>query len=151
MAITHYTLRRPTISAWRDLENVSNRLARVFDDVSAGNGRSGWNPAMNVEETNDGLVLSAELPGLTEEDISIELENNVLSISGEKSEERTEGDEDRRYHLWERSYGAFQRSFTLPRTVKADDIRAVFDKGILRISLPKQEEAKGRKIAIEKA
>ena len=106
-------------------------------------------PAVNVEETKGELILSAELPGLEREHISIELENNVLSISGEKSEERTEGDEERRYHLWERKYGTFQRSFTLPRTVKPEEIRAAFDNGILRIHLPKQEEAKGRTISIE--
>lgn len=59
---------------------------------------------MNVEETKDEIILSAELPGMSEENVSIELENNVLTISGEKSEERTEGDEERRYHLWERRY-----------------------------------------------
>ena len=74
----------------------------------------------------------------------------VLTIGGEKSEERTEGDEERKYHLWERRYGSFQRSFTLPRTVKADDIRAHFDHGILRVMLPKVPEAKGRKIEIQK-
>jgi HSP20 family protein len=153
MAITRYRVRNPVFSPFRDLEEVSNRLARLFEEspVSTGTNGGTWMPAVNVEETKTELILSAELPGLEEDDISIELENNVLSISGEKSEERTEGDEERRYHLWERSYGAFQRSFTLPRTVKADDIRAVFDKGILRISLPKQEEAQGRKIAIERA
>ena len=151
MAITHYTLRRPTVSAWRDLENVSNRLARVFDDVSTGNGRSGWSPSMNVEETKDELLLTAELPGLAEENISIELEDNVLSISGEKTEERTEGDEERRYHLWERRYGSFKRTFTLPRTVSGEGIRADFENGVLRVHMPKAPEAKGRKIEIAKA
>ena len=153
MAITRYTVRNPVLSPFRDLEEVSNRLARLFEDspVSTGTNGGTWMPAVNVEETKSELVLSAELPGLGQDDISIELENNVLSISGEKSEERTEGDEERRYHLWERRYGTFQRSFTLPRTVQADKIRAVFDNGILRIHLPKQEEAQGRKIAIEKA
>ncbi|NJD19029.1 MAG: Hsp20/alpha crystallin family protein, partial [Gemmatimonadetes bacterium] len=86
-----------------------------------------------------------------EENVAIEMENNVLTISGEKSEERTEGDEERRYHLWERRYGQFPRSFTLPRTVKGEDIRAGFEKGVLRIRMPKVAEAKTRKIAIEKA
>jgi len=153
MAITRYTLRNPGLSPWRDLEEVSNRLARLFDESSLSTGTNGgtWVPAVNVEETKDELVLSAELPGLTEESVSIEMENNVLTISGEKSEERTEGDEERRYHLWERRYGAFQRSFTLPRTVKGDAIRASFDKGILRIHMPKAAEARTRKIEIAKA
>jgi HSP20 family protein len=153
MAITRYTLRNPSLSPWRDLEDVSSRLARFFEDspLSTGTNGGNWMPAVNVEETNDELLLTAELPGLTEEDISIELENNVLCISGEKREERTEGDEERRYHLWERRYGSFQRTFTLPRTVKADDIRAHFDKGILKVTMPKVAEAKGRKIEIAKA
>jgi HSP20 family protein len=152
MAITRYTLRNPSLSPWRELEEVSNRLARMFDDspVATGSNGGNWIPRVNVEETKDELVLSAELPGMKEEDVSIELENNVLTISGEKSEERTEGDEERRYHVWERRYGAFQRSFTLPRTVRAETIRASFDGGILTIHMPKSEEAKTRKIAIGK-
>ena len=152
MAITRYTL-RPNVSPWRDLEEVSNRLARLFDESPLSTGTNGgtWVPPVNVEETKDELVLTAELPGMSQENISIEMENNVLTISGEKSEERTEGDEERRYHLWERRYGTFQRSFTLPRTVKGDDIRATFDKGVLRMHMPKVAEAKTRKIAIDKA
>ena len=153
MAITRYTLRNPGLSPWRDLEEVSNRLARMFDEspLSTGTNGGAWIPAVNVEETKDGLLLTAELPGLTEEDVSIEMENNVLTISGEKGEERTEGDEERRYHLWERRYGQFQRSFTLPRTVKGEEIRASFDKGVLRIHMPKAAEARTRQIAIQKA
>ena len=152
MAITRYTVRNPARSSWRDLEDVTNRLSQLFDDSPLSTGTNGgtWIPAVNVEETAGELLLSAELPGLSEDEVSIELENNVLTIGGEKSEDRTEGDEERRYHLWERRYGSFQRSFTLPRTVKADDIRAHFDHGILKIHLPKVPEAKGRKIEIEK-
>lgn len=152
MAITRYTLRNPTLSPWRDLEEVSSRLARMFDEspVASGGNSGNWIPRVNVEESKDELVLSAELPGMTHDDVSIELENSVLTISGEKTEERTEGEEERRYHLWERRYGAFQRSFTLPRTVKADDIRAGFENGILTIRMPKVAEAKTRKIAIDK-
>ena len=152
MAITRYTLRNPTLSPWRDLEEVSSRLARMFDEspVASGSNGGNWIPRVNVEESKDELVLSAELPGMTHDDVSIELENSVLTISGEKTEQRTEGEEERRYHLWERRYGAFQRSFTLPRTVKSDDIRAGFENGILTIRMPKVAEAKTRKIAIEK-
>jgi HSP20 family protein len=153
MAITRYTLRNPGLSPWRDLEEVSNRLARLFDEspLSTGTNGGAWSPSVNVEETKDEMILSAELPGLAEENVSIELENNVLTISGEKSEERIEGDEERRYHLWERRYGQFQRSFTLPRTVKGEEIRASFDKGVLRIHMPKVAEAKTRRIAIGRA
>ncbi len=151
MAITRYTFPNPTVAPWRDLQEMSNRLAQVFDeglDTRAMNGV--WAPAVNVEEASDALTLTAELPGLTEKDISIDLENNVLTISGEKSETRTEGDEERRYHVWERRFGAFQRRFTLPRSVSAEDIRATFDNGILQVRLPKAPEAKGRKISVER-
>lgn len=152
MAITRYSVRNPGFAPWRDLEEVSNRLARMFEGEGLSTGTNGgsWIPAVNVEEGKDELVLTAELPGMSEEQISIEMENNVLTISGEKTEQRTEGDEERRYHLWERRYGSFQRSFTLPRTVKADEIRATYDNGVLRVHLPKVAEAKGRKIAVER-
>jgi HSP20 family protein len=150
MAIMRYTRRQPTYSPWQQLEEASNRLARLFDETpfSGGADAAAWMPAVNVQETKEELVLTAELPGIRQKDIQIELENNVLSISGEKSEERTEGDDDRRYHVWERRYGSFQRSFTLPRTVMADQISAAFDAGVLTVRLPKAPEAKGRRIEI---
>lgn len=154
MAITRYPYRTSSVAPWSDLENMSSRLARFFEDSplrTQDNGGSAWLPAVNVAEGKDGLVLTAELPGMKEEDVSIEIENNVLTISGEKVEQRTEGEDERRYHVWERSYGAFQRSFTLPRTVKADEITARFDDGVLTIDLPKAAEAKGRRIEISKA
>jgi HSP20 family protein len=88
---------------------------------------------------------------MDESNVTVELENNVLTVSGEKTEERTEGEEERRYHLWERSYGAFKRSFTLPRTVSSDEAKATFENGVLTVRLPKVEEAKGRRIQIGKA
>jgi HSP20 family protein len=151
MAIIKHTPRRPAFSPWRDLEQEFGRLSRFFDDSSFGGTGSGmWAPPVNVTETKDELVLTAELPGMSEEDVQVELENNVLSISGEKSEVRTEGDEERRYHVWERSYGSFRRAFTLPQTVSADDVTASFENGILTVKLPKAAEAKGRKIQISK-
>jgi HSP20 family protein len=137
--------------AWRELDDVTNRLARMFDDVSVGrvNGRS-FSPAVGVTETSDTLVVTAELPGLTEKDVTVEIENDVLSISGEKTEERTEGDEERSYHVWERTYGSFRRSFALPRGYAGAEATARFDNGVLEVRLPKKPEAKGRKIEISK-
>lgn len=153
MAITRYSFRNPSVAPWRELEDMSSRLARFFEDSpfrSPENG-SAWVPSVNVTETKDSLVLTAELPGLKEEDVSVELENNVLTISGEKTEERTEGEEERKYHVWERSYGAFRRAFTLPRSVKSDEISATFRDGVLTVDMPKVSEAKGRRIEISKA
>lgn len=152
MAITKYQLRRPTYSNWGDLDDMSNRLARFFDDSLLNVSREGgrWMPPVSVSETSDELLLTAELPGMTEDDISIDLENNVLSISGQKNEVREEGDEERRYHVYERHFGSFTRSFTLPRTVDPNDITASFENGILHVRMPKVAEAKGRKIEISK-
>lgn len=145
MAITRYSTRNP----WRELDTLSNRLNRMFDESfptpsSGGN----WLPSVSVEETTDELLLKAELPGMREEDIELEVENNILTLRGEKTEERREGDEARKYHLWERSFGSFARSFTLPRTVNADEIHADFDRGILTVRMPKAPEAKSRRITI---
>jgi HSP20 family protein len=153
MSIIRHSLRNPGLAPWRELEDMSSRLARFFDESpfrSPDNG-SAWVPAVNVTETQDSLVLTAELPGMSEDNVSVEIENNVLTISGEKVEERTEGEEERRYHVWERSYGSFRRSFSLPRSVKADDITARFENGILTVHLPKVSEAKGRRIEIAKS
>jgi HSP20 family protein len=152
MAIVKYPFRSPNYSPWLEFDEVSNRLARLFDDASIRRGNGGmWSPPVTVEETADALIFTAELPGLSEDNVSVDLENEVLTISGEKTEQRTEGDEERNYHLWERNYGSFRRSFTLPRAVSGADATARFDKGVLEIRLPKTPEAKGRKIEISKS
>ena len=151
MSIFRHPLRTPTYSTWRDFDEMTNRLARIVGGVDVRRTDTApWAPAVSVAETPEALVFTAELPGLTEKDVTIELENDVLSISGEKTEERTEGEDERNYHLWERSYGSFRRAFTLPRTVVGASATARFDKGILEIRLPKAPEAKGRKIEISK-
>ena len=145
MAITRYSYRSP----WQELDSLTSRLNQVFSgELPAPANGGSWLPAVNVEETGDELVLTAEVPGMTAEDIEIELENNILTIRGEKSFERTEGEDDRRYHVWERRYGSFQRSFTLPRTVRGDDIQAAYENGVLTVRMPKSAEAKSRKIQI---
>ena len=146
MAIIRYPFRSPTYSTWRDFDDVTNRLARLFED-RRGNGGI-WAPAVSVAETADELIFTAELPGLSEENVSIEIENDVLTISGEKTEERNEGEGERNYHVWERSYGSFRRSFTLPRAVSSAEANASFENGVLEVRLPKAPEAKGRKIEI---
>jgi HSP20 family protein len=150
MALTRYTRRSPFLSPWTELEQVSDRLNRLFGEASTGEAaqRTFWTPAVNVEETKDELLLTAELPGMSINDIQIEVENNILSLRGQKREEREEK-EDRRYHLWERCYGSFERSFTLPRTVKAEEISAHFKDGILHVEMPKAPEAKSRTISIK--
>lgn len=151
MAIMRYPTRAPSYAPWRDLDEVSNRLASLFDGTGVRRfGGTLWSPPINVTETADELVFTAELPGMSEDQVDIQLEQNVLTISGEKMQERTEGDEDQKHHVWERSYGSFRRSFTLPRTVSGDQASASFENGVLEIRLPKTPEAKGRKIEISK-
>ena len=151
MAIVRYPSQYPTRSVWRDFDAVSDRLSRLFDEAPPKRSDGGgWSPSVSVSETKEELILTAELPGLSEEEIQVELENDVLTVSGEKTEERTEDDEERRYHVWERSYGSFRRSFTLPRAVSGSEVSAAFADGVLTVRLPKVAEAKGRTIEISK-
>ncbi|MCU0650442.1 MAG: Hsp20/alpha crystallin family protein [Gemmatimonadaceae bacterium] len=109
----------------------------------------GWMPAVEVRESPEAMVVTAELPGMTEKDVNVTLENNILTISGEKKEEsRKEGDDGGTFHVFERYYGAFTRAFTLPRTVEAEKIRAEFRAGVLTVTLPKSAAAKGRVINV---
>lgn len=149
MAIMRYTRRSPFVSPWLELEDMTDRLNRLFREPGSGeaSGRTMWSPSVNVEESKDELLLTAELPGMSIDDVEIEVENNVLSLRGEKKQIREEKD-DRRYHVWERSYGTFERQFTLPRTVKTEGISASFKDGILHVQMPKAPEAKTRKIEI---
>lgn len=139
-------------SVWDELSSARREMDRVFDrffNPSTTEGLSIWAPAVDVRETNDELHVTAELPGLKPEDVNVTVENGVLTISGEKKQEVQEGKEDGDYYLFERRYGRFERSFTLPRSVNADRVKARFENGILTVALPKAEEAKPRKVQIE--
>ncbi len=145
MAITRYLFRNP----WQELDQLTNRLGHVFSgDVPSPVNGSKWLPAVNVEESGDELILTAEVPGMTRDGIDIKLENNVLTISGETSQEVNQEDDERRYHVSERRFGSFRRSFTLPRTVRPEDIAAEYQDGILTVRMPKVAEAKSRRIQI---
>ena len=149
MAIMRYTPRR-IFSPWPEFTGFANRLPRLFDEPwNTPEPTRSWFPAVNVEEEPDELILTAELPGLAEEDVHLEVENNILTIRGEKREEREEGDDKRRFHVWERRYGSFQRAFTLPKSVAVDGVRADFDNGILTVRMPKATEARSRTIEIK--
>ena len=134
-----------------EMTQVTNRLRRLFDtpfDLELFPQPVGWLPAVEITEKADELMLTAELPGMTKEDVELFVENNVLTLRGEKKQEWSEDDKDRKVHLWERTYGTFTRSFTLPREVEAEKIRAEFLDGVLKLHLPKTEKAMGRKIEI---
>jgi len=104
-------------------------------------------PAVDVKENGTAFTVTAELPGLTETDIEVKLTDDMLTLKGEKRQEREDKDEN--YHLMERSYGSFERSFRLPPTVARDQIAASFDKGVLTLVLPKSAEAKQQEKTIE--
>lgn len=151
MTITRYR-NRNWLSPWNELDRMSLRLNRFFGESGLSEPEAtSWIPAVNVEETNDNLILTADLPGLTEENIEIAFENGVLTIRGQKKDRRDASGEDRRYHVSERWSGSFQRSFTLPRTVSVNDISATFEHGVLRVHMPKAAESKGRTIQIRSA
>jgi HSP20 family protein len=136
----------------RELSSLQSEMNRMFDtffgDAPAGDGGRfrRWIPSMDLVETDDHFILRADLPGLSEEDVSIELEDNVLTVSGERKSEHEERKEG--YHRVERAYGQFARSLTLPEGVNADEIAASFDRGVLEVRIPKPEERKPRKVSI---
>ena len=121
---------------FRELRALQDEVNRVFSGSFGRSGESGmmrgaWNPSVDIFENKDQIVLEAELPGLKPEDVDISIENNVLTLHGErKFEKKDEGDN---FHRVERSYGSFTRSFTLPPTVSSENVQATFDNGILRL------------------
>jgi HSP20 family protein len=136
----------------RELGTIQNEMNRLFnsffDTPTHSNGATfrRWIPAMDLVETGDAFVLRADLPGLSESDVSIEVEDNVLTVSGE----RKSAHEDRKagYYRVERSYGSFRRSLTLPEGVDAEAVRATFDKGVLEVTVPKPDQQAPRKVQI---
>jgi HSP20 family protein len=126
----------------------SNYLRRMLDDPFTPAVSGSWMPAVEVSETNDAMLLTAELPGLDEKALKITIENNVLTIAGEKEQEITDAPPAKNYYLSERFYGAFQRSFALPRTVDMEHVKAEFEKGILTVTLPKLPQSKGKVIEV---
>ena len=107
---------------------------------------TGWNPSVDVVETDDEIVVKAEIPGVSKDDIDLTVENNRIIISGEKKQEHEEKEDN--YYLMERSYGSFRRIFVLPAQADADRVVASYKDGILTVTVPKTEVAKGKKIDI---
>jgi HSP20 family protein len=137
----------------RDLVSIQDRMNRLFEQTLSrsraeeGITASTWSPAVDIYETPETIIMKADLPGLAREDIEIQLQDNTLSLRGERRFAKDVQQES--YLRIERAYGAFQRNFTLPATVQQEKISAVFRDGVLELVLPKAEEAKSKKIAIE--
>src|SRR2546430_4100104 len=137
----------------RELQSIQQEVNRLFGTlfdtpIAAGAGAASrsWIPAMDLVEKNDEYVLRADLPGLTEKDVRVELEDNVLSVSGTRKSEH----ENRKdgYYRVERASGSFSRSLTLPEGVDPESIRAQFENGVLEVRIPKPEERKRRRVEI---
>jgi HSP20 family protein len=133
---------------FRELTALQSEVNRLFS--RAGNGdvaeRQSWTPSVDVIETEDTIKLKAELAGMDPKDISIEVQDNVLTVSGERRFEE-EVKEDKYYRI-ERRYGSFSRSIALPQTADEEKIQAKYDNGVLEVTVPKAEIAKPKKIAV---
>ena len=136
-----------------EMTAMQNRINRMFNDphwlasqMDDDTGMGRWNPAVDLYEKDDHFVIKAELPGVDKKDIAIDLKDRVLTLSGERSFENEVKEEN--YYRRERSYGKFQRAFTLPADVDSDKIKAEFKDGLLQIEVPKPEEQKPKQVTI---
>jgi HSP20 family protein len=140
---------------FRDLVTLRDKMNRLFEETFTGRGEkkdlvSGtWSPSVDIYETENALVLSAEVPGMKEDEIEIKIEDNTLILQGERKFEKETKEEN--YHRIERSYGSFYRSFTLPNSIDQDKIQAVHENGVLKITMPKKPELKPKKVKVLKA
>ncbi len=141
---------------FRDMVGLQERMNRIFDEAFRGAGRTAtdddwslggsWAPAVDIYEQEGNIVLKAELPGVDPKDVDVRVENNVLTLRGERKFDNEVKRES--YHRIERSYGTFTRSFTLPNMIDTDKIKAEYKEGVLRMSLPQKEEARPKQISI---
>lgn len=131
----------------RDINRLFDNFFRTGLPVEETMATSYFAPAVDIAEQENEYVVKVELPGVAKEDVKISVESNTLTIKGEKKQEKEE--KNKNFHRVERSYGSFQRSFTLPSTVKNDKIDALFNNGILTITMPKSEEAKPKQIEVK--
>jgi len=141
---------------FRDLVSIQGRMNRLFDEAFRGATRQSgdeeewslgsWAPAVDIFEQDGDIVLKAELPGVDPKDVDVRVENNVLTLRGERKLDNEVQKEN--YHRVERAYGSFSRSFTLPSVVDTEKIKADYRDGVLRVNLPKREEAKPKQISI---
>jgi HSP20 family protein len=145
MAITRW-------DPFRDVASLQNRLNALFQDYSRGSGENelvstaSFVPPVDIYEDAHKIVLKLEVPGMKQEDLDIQLENNTLTVRGERKFEKEEKEEN--FHRVERRYGSFYRSFTIPNTVNTENVKADYDAGVLRIQLEKRPEAKPKQIKV---
>ena len=137
---------------FRGISTLQDQVNRLFDNTFLGRSESSlasWAPAVDVHETENELVVTADIPGMNEKDLDVRVENNMLTISGERKTETNVKDDN--YLRVERSYGSFSRSFSLPNTVNPEAIAAEYKNGVLTVKLPKRAEAKPRQVKVNVA
>jgi HSP20 family protein len=139
---------------FKELMDIQNRMSRLFEDtVSRSRGRdedithAGWTPLVDIYETENEVILKAELPEIDQKDINLRIESDNLILEGERKIQEEAKKEN--YYLVERAYGRFKRSFTLPSSVDAEKIKAEYKHGVLKVILPKKEETKAKQITID--
>ncbi len=136
-----------------ELMNMQDRMNNLFGDayLKPGLGErevsDEWSPSVDIYEDADGVVLKVELPEIEMKDIDVKIEDNTIRIRGERKLEKDEKKDN--YHRIERYYGSFSRSFSLPSTVDQEKVKATYDRGVLRITLPKKEDTKPKKIKVD--
>ena len=140
------------LAPWRGMDALRQEMERVFDrffeprwdEFEAG---GAWAPKLDVSETKDAYMVKAEIPGVDQKDLSVSLQNQILTIKGEKHKEKEEKDE--KYHRVERSWGEFTRAIALPGAADTEKVNATFKEGVLTITLPKTPAAKGTTIPVK--
>jgi HSP20 family protein len=140
-------------SPLRGMSSLQEEMNRVFDEffgrvpLRVEKEEGIWAPSVDVSENNNAITINAEIPGMSKDDIKINIQDNTITLKGEKIQEKEE--KDANYHRVERNYGAFVRSFTLPTPVQSDKVKASYKNGVLKIVLSKSEEVKPKEIPIE--
>ena len=145
------------IVRWNPLDDIlslQRRMNKIFEDNFLGKKSSAdeelssglWSPSVDIYETESDIVLKAELPEVNQKDIQINIEDNVLSLKGERKFEKETKEEN--FHRIERSYGSFSRSFTLPGSINKEKVKASYKNGVLKVTMPKKEESKPKQITV---
>ncbi|MFP4458157.1 MAG: Hsp20/alpha crystallin family protein [Candidatus Zixiibacteriota bacterium] len=142
-----------TLVRWRparDLHDMRSEIDKVFHDFMKGTDteetKNSWNPQVDIHENEDAIVFDIDIPGVKKEDIDVNVQDNILTISGHKEVERDE--EKQNFHRIERFSGEYQRSFQLPKLVDTEKIKAKYNDGVLNINVPKREESKKKEVNI---
>lgn len=141
----------PFLTPFGDFGDLNETTQQLLDDAFGKDfptKAQAWAPAVNVAETKDEFTVTAELPGMKAENVSVDFTDGILTIHGEKVDEKTEKDDDRTYYMWERRFGTFQRTLPFPGGIDDKKIVAEFKDGVLAVHLPKTEEVKPKRQAI---